>query len=108
MAKQKRTSREVAEAISLKILIRLQKKQEKYEKAAEANNVEDMFVYQLRKAEWAYVQQQQKLDQDADAIDANSGYLNDMSEDDLDEMYEKLFSEDQEQLDLPEPPNLEE
>lgn len=108
MGKQKRSSRELAEQISQKILERIQVKQNRYERAADKQDIEGMFINQLQTQEWKFIQQQQKLDQDADAIDANSGYLNDMDVEELDEMYEKLHREDQEQLDLPPPPNLDE
>ena len=87
---EKRSSRQIAEKISQKILEHIAKKQEKFLKAAEKNDIEKMFMHQLTEAEEQFVQQQQRLDQEADHLDAQSGYLADMSQKELDNLFETL------------------
>jgi len=105
MGLKKRSARELAEYISGRILNNIEQKIRLFEAASQNEDVEGMLTYQLTDEERQYVQAQQKLDQDADAIDSTSGFLDDMSDNDIDTMYEQL-SKSFEDLDLPEAPDL--
>ena len=105
---RRRNSRELAEYISKKVLMEIDKKVKLYLRAKQDGNKDLMFRHQLTEEEYEFVQNQQRLDQDADSIDANSGYLNDMPENELDKMYERLAKDHDKALEIPPMPNLEE
>lgn len=105
---KKRSSRELAEYISAKILTAIKRKVDNYAIAKSKNNLEAMYVNVLTEDEHQFVQAQQRLDQDADHIDANSDYLNDMPPNELDRMYERLAKDHDKALEIPPMPDLEE
>ena len=90
MAKSKRSARDVAEAISMKVLDAINKKASAFEKAQAKNDLEAMLDNQLTDEEWRFVQAQQKLDQDADEIDHAAGLLDDMDNKELQDLFEQL------------------
>jgi len=104
---RKRSSRELAEYISEKIMTVIKRKVDNYAIAKGKNDHEGMYLNSLSEDEYEFVQAQQRLDQDADHIDANSDYLNDMPEKTLDRMYERLARDHDKALEIPPMPDLE-
>jgi len=90
LAKQKRSAREIAEAISAKVLEKIHRKTTAFEKADAKGDRDAMLDNQLTDEEWHFVQAQQKLDQDADEIDHAAGLLDDMDNKELQELFEQL------------------
>lgn len=90
MAKGKRSARDIAEAISLKILNVIQKKANAFVEAQAKGDFEGMWETKLSDEEWQFVQAQQKLDQDADEIDHAAGLLDNMDNKQLQDLFEQL------------------
>lgn len=90
MAKKKRTARETAEAISQKILDKIGDKVTAFDKAKGKSDLEGMWENQISELEFQFLQAQQRLDQDADAIDGELGILNEMPLDELEALFTQV------------------
>jgi hypothetical protein len=90
----KRSSREIAEGISKRILNHINSKSAKFEKAEKEDDWEAMIVNKLTKAEQAFVQAQQKLDQDADVADHAMSQLDGAELADLQKMFDAINPKD--------------